>query len=152
MINRKLHWGQQISSFHLGCRAWCKAPRGCCAGKRDVLPLELQGGKGAEKRGRTSSRTLPAWEENELRIWKEFGNAVAESTSSFTDSLQVVNISESREKHLSPIAATFQPFLLCLKWKSRLECGCIVGNAFQEEGASQPCKLRLLSVLPLRVS
>lgn len=125
----------------LGCRAWCKHLGVAVLVKGMCCPWSCREG-----------RTLPAWEENELRIWKEFGNAVAESTLSFTDSLQVLNISESREKHLSPIAATFQPFLLCLKWKSRLECGCIVGNAFQEEGASHPCKHRLLSELPLRVS
>lgn len=101
---------------------------------------------------RGSSRTLPGREETESRVWKEFGNVVAESTLTFTDSLQVVNISESREKHLSPIAATFQSFPLCLKWKSRLECEGIVGNAFQEERARHLWKHRLVSVvLPRRV-
>lgn len=103
-------------------------------------------GKGAQGSVRGTAGHCPT-EETEWRVWKESGNAVAESTLNFTDSLQAVNISESREKHLSPIAATLQSLLLCLKWKCRLECGCTVGNAFQEEGASQLWKHRLVSVL-----
>lgn len=44
---------------------------------------------------RGSSTTLPGIEDIESRAWKEFGNAVAESTLHFTDSLQLVNISDS---------------------------------------------------------
>lgn len=110
MINRKLHWWQQLYSLQpwLQSLVWSASGllfcyRGCAA----------PGAAGKAAEGSVEgSRTLPGREETDSRVWKEFGNAAAESTLNFTDSLQVVNISESREKHLSLIAATFQFFPL----------------------------------------
>lgn len=106
----------------LGCRAWCKHLGAAVLVKGMCCPWSCR-----EGRGTASSRTLPAWEENELRIWKEFGNAVAESTSSFTDSLQVLNISESREKtsvsycsHFPAFPALFEMEIQAGMW---MHCG-----------------------------
>lgn len=55
----------------LGCRAWSKAPQGCCADKKDVLPLECR--ERCPGKCERNIRTLPGrgdWVESLEGIWE----------------------------------------------------------------------------------